>query len=143
MTDQPPRRRVAKVVAYVVRDDRLLVFTHDLVPIEVAGVQVPAGTIEPDESPADAVVREVLEETRIAARVIGELGVEDYDVWPSKAEMHEHHFFQLEPVDSELPERWAAGEGAPSGGGRQRCGPVGGFRWSTLTCSTPSSVPPA
>ena len=125
MTDARPfrataRRRVPKVVGYVVHDDRLLVFTHDDVPIEVAGVQVPAGTIESGEHPADAVVREVGEETGIATRVVADLGVDHYDVWPAKAEVHERHFFLLEPCDRVVPERWLAGESNLSGGGPRR-----------------------
>lgn len=110
-------RRVPKVVGYVVHDDRLLVFTHDDVPIEVAGVQVPAGTIESGEHPADAAVREVWEETGIATRVVADLGVDHYDVWPLKAEVHERHFFLLEPRDRDMPDRWTAGESDPSGAG--------------------------
>ena len=67
MSAGPERRLVRKVVGYVVRDRRLLVFTHDDVPLEIAGVQVPAGTIEPSELPEAAVVREVLEETGVIA----------------------------------------------------------------------------
>jgi len=74
----PQRRLVRKVVGYVVRNGKLLVFTHDDVPIEVAGVQVPAGTVEPG---------------------------------------HERHYFQLDVVEEEAPERWAAGEAVPSDGG--------------------------
>lgn len=117
LTEAPTRRLVRKVVGYVVHDRRLLVFTHDDVPIEEAGVQVPAGSVEPGEEPSVAAVREVLEETGIRARVAHELGVERYDVGPSKPEIHERHFFQLEPTDADLPERWAAGECSPSGGG--------------------------
>lgn len=55
---------VHKVVAYVThrRGDvvRLLVFEHPL-----AGVQLPAGTVEPDESPDQAALREVAEETGV------------------------------------------------------------------------------
>lgn len=111
------RRSVPKVVEYVVHNDRLLVFTHDDVAIGVAGVQVPAGTIESGEHPADAVVREVWEEAGIVTRVVADLGVDRYDLWPSKAEVHERHFFLLEPRDRDVPERWAAGESDPSGGG--------------------------
>ena len=39
----------------------LLVFRHP-----TAGIQVPAGTIEPGEAPEDTVLRELLEETRLA-----------------------------------------------------------------------------
>ncbi len=117
MSESPERRLVRKVVGYVVRDRQLLVFTHNAFPIEVTGVQVPAGTIEQGEAPEAAVVREVLEETGLEAHITGALGVERYDVWPSKSEVHERHFFQLAPLDDRLPERWTAGEGGPSGGG--------------------------
>lgn len=115
---------VRKAVAYVVHRERLLVFTHDDVSIEVTGVQVPAGTVEAGESPAEAVVREVLEETGLRTRIVQELGVEQYDVRPAKDEVHERHFFQLAPVEDSVPERWQAGEGYPSGGDPQRwtCG---------------------
>lgn len=113
----PHRRTVQKAVGYVLHEERLLVFTHNHVPMEITGVQVPAGTIEPGEPPAEAVVREVYEETGLRTRVVQALGVEQYDVWPSKPEVHERHFFQLELVDEALEERWTAGEGHPSDGG--------------------------
>ena len=106
-----------KVVGYVLHDGRLLVFTHDDYPIELTGVQVPAGTIEPSEHPEIAVTREVLEETGVAARVVRTLGVERYDMWPSKSEVHERHFFQLVPLGGDLTDQWGAGEERPSDGG--------------------------
>lgn len=111
------RRFVQKVVAYVVHQERLLVFAHDDVALEVTGVQVPAGTIESDEQPEDAATREVREEAGIDARVVSPLGATRYDCWPSKPEVHERHFFLLSPVEAELPERWRVGEESPSGGG--------------------------
>ena len=111
---------VQKAVAYVVHRGRLLVFTHDDVPIEVTGVQVPAGTVEPGEAPAEAAVREVFEETGLKTRVVRELGTELYDVRPAKEERHERHFFQLAPVVDSVPERWQAGEEHPSKGQAQR-----------------------
>lgn len=108
---------VRKVVGYIVREDNLLVFTHDDIPLEVTGVQVPAGTIEVNEAPQDAVVREALEETGLATRIVSDLGMEHYDARPTKPEIHERYFFQLAPVDAEVPERWAAGEDDPSDGG--------------------------
>lgn len=117
MTVGPDRRLVPKVVGYVVRNGHLLVFSHDDIPLEVAGVQVPAGTIEPGERPEAAVVREVLEEAGVQARVVRALGVERYDVWPSKPEVHERHFFQLAPVQTDVADRWSAGEEHPSDGG--------------------------
>ena len=122
MSGAAPReaRVVRKAVAYVVRRGRLLVFTHDDVPIEVTGVQVPSGTVEAGESPAETAVREVFEETGLRARVVRELGTGFYDVRPAKGEVHERHFFQLAPVESSVPERWQAGEEHPSEGQAQR-----------------------
>lgn len=111
---------VQKAVAYVVHRGRLLVITHDDVPIEVTGVQVPAGTVEPGEAPAETAVREVFEETGLRARVVRELGTEFYDVRPAKEERHERHFFQLVPVQDSVPERWQAGEEHPAEGRAQR-----------------------
>ena len=51
-----------KVVCYVVHRTRLLVFSHE---DPLAGVQVPAGTIELGEDPAEAAVRETFEETTL------------------------------------------------------------------------------
>lgn len=111
---------VQKAVAYVVHRGRLLVFTHDDVPIEVTGVQVPAGTVDVGESPAEAVVREVREETGLEVSVVRDLGVELYDVRPGKDEVHERHYFHLVPVEDSVPERWQAGEDQPSTGRAQR-----------------------
>jgi len=113
-------RVVRKVVAYVVHRGRLLVFTHDDIPLEITGVQVPAGTLEEGESAAEAAVREVSEETGLKVRVVRDLGVELYDVRPTKDEVHQRHFFQLAPVEERVPERWQAGEEHPSDGAAQR-----------------------
>lgn len=113
----PAPRIVRKVVAYVVHEGRLLVFSHDAFPLVEVGVQVPAGTIECGETPEQAAVREVAEETGLRARVVRALGVENYDVRPSRPEVHERHFFHLESGTRTLPERWSAGEPLPSGGG--------------------------
>ena len=111
-------RVVRKVVGYVVREDKLLVFTHDDIPLEVTGVQVPAGTIEVDEAPEDAVLREVHEETGLVTRIVSALGMECYDARPTKPEIHERYFFQLAPIEHQVPERWSAGEDNPSDGGK-------------------------
>ncbi|WP_104166100.1 NUDIX domain-containing protein [Arthrobacter sp. SX1312] len=55
-------REVQKVVCYVVQEGHLLVLTHDALPMTEAGVQVPAGSIEPGETPEEAAVRELFEE---------------------------------------------------------------------------------
>src|SRR4051812_16472855 len=56
------RSSIPKVSVFVIDDDdRLLVFEHSDCPS--AGVQVPAGTIERDEQPLTAALRELCEET--------------------------------------------------------------------------------
>ena len=50
-----------KAVCFVVRGEDLLVFDH--VPAEDSGVQLPAGGLESDETPAQAAIRELHEES--------------------------------------------------------------------------------
>lgn len=54
--------KIEKVTAFVTRETdhglELLLFKHPY-----AGIQIPAGTVEPNESPEKAVIREVQEET--------------------------------------------------------------------------------
>jgi 8-oxo-dGTP diphosphatase len=62
---------VAKVLVYVLRlrADQLELLVHEHRDALDAGIQVPAGTIDPGESPADAAARELFEESglRLAA----------------------------------------------------------------------------
>ena len=77
-------------------------------PLTVSGVQVLAGTVRPDETPYDAVLRETREETgRDCFAVRRPLGTAEYAVGPL---VHDRHFFELAPTAA-LPERWAAAEG--------------------------------
>lgn len=69
MTDEP---HIEKVAAFITRDLRNLgVTTRQLLVFEhthpLAGMQVPAGTVDPPESPAAAVLREVAEETGLTS----------------------------------------------------------------------------
>ena len=82
------------------RDGSLLVFEHRDFP--EAGTQVPAGTVEDDEAPAEAVVREVQEETGVAARVVRELGT--LDAIAPKGEPRRNHFFEL--ATDETRDEW-------------------------------------
>ncbi|MDM7990416.1 NUDIX domain-containing protein [Arthrobacter sp. zg-Y877] len=108
---------VRKVVCYAVQQDHLLVFTHNAVPLEVTGVQVPAGTIRPGEEPAQAAVRELQEETGLTGRVQRYLGKSVYDLRPKRFELATRHFYQLEVSVSDLSARWEAGEPDPDDGG--------------------------
>ena len=101
-----PPKRVQKALAYVTRGDDLLVFRHRDHPLHDVGVQVPAGTVRPGESPQQAVVREVVEETGLTSlQLVAALGAVDYDVRPGRPEVHERHFFHFAaPPDS--PHEW-------------------------------------
>ena len=107
-------RVVEKVVAYITRDRHLLVFRH--VDSE-AGIQVPAGTVEPGESPEHAVMREAREETGLPGLELRRfLGARDVDMSPhGRAELHRRSFYHLE-LRGDAPSLWRhveAGGGAP------------------------------
>ncbi|MGY1550716.1 NUDIX domain-containing protein [Microbacterium sp. A588] len=109
-------REVEKVVCYVVQDDHLLVFTHDAVPMEVTGVQVPAGSIEEGETPEQAAIRELYEETGRLGEVVRKVGVERYDLRPARDEIAIRHFFLLRLPRTNVAERWSAQENAVPAG---------------------------
>jgi 8-oxo-dGTP pyrophosphatase MutT (NUDIX family) len=93
--------RVRKVLCYVARNGRLLVFRHRDYPD--AGVQVPAGTLRDGEDPESGAIRETEEETgRRGFRIVAKLGVYDHGFRESfkgvdRHELHERHVFHLEP----------------------------------------------
>ena len=78
-----------KVTAFVIRDgelgQELLVFKHP-----TAGIQLPAGTVEPGELPERTVLREVLEETGLEARVVRKIGIEERDTPAGTAYLRSH-----------------------------------------------------
>lgn len=104
--------RPQKVVAYVVRDGRLLVFLHaDDVSFDQSGLQVPVGTVRAGELPEAAVLREAAEETGLQAlRVERYLGASEYDMRPYADAIHVRHFYQLSIDSPEVPERWFSEE---------------------------------
>jgi 8-oxo-dGTP diphosphatase len=104
-----------KVIAYVTRGGHLLVLRHPAYP--EAGIQVPAGTVDPGESPQEAVLRETREETGLSAlRIIKFLGVREYDLTSSgRDEVHRRHFFHVKVLD-EIPSTWRHWETSPSEG---------------------------
>ena len=72
-------RRLEVVAAVVMRDGRLLM-TRRPPGGPLGGLwELPGGKLEPGESPAHALVREVREELGVAARAGRMLGVEDHD----------------------------------------------------------------
>ena len=124
-------RVVEKVVAYITRDDHLLVFRH--VDSE-AGIQVPAGTLEPGESPNDGVIREAQEETGLDhLEVCRFLGSRDYDMLPyGRAELHRRYYYHLE-CTSDAPSVWRHFE---SGGGTSE-----GIEFELYWVMLPGQVP--
>ena len=106
-------RVVEKVVAYITRDKYLLVFRH---VDSDAGIQVPAGTLEPGESPDDGVIREAQEETGLDSLEIRRfLGTRDYDMSSyGLAELQRRFYYHLE-CTSDAPSVWRHFESDPSG----------------------------
>lgn len=104
--------RIPKVVAYIVREGRLLVFTHadDASPFE-SGLQVPVGTVRAGELPEAAVLREAYEETGLEGlRIERFLGVNEFDSRPYTNALHIRHYFHLSVDAPQVPERWIAYE---------------------------------
>jgi 8-oxo-dGTP pyrophosphatase MutT (NUDIX family) len=108
-----------KVLCYVVRDGRLLVFRHTDYSYEEVGIQVPAGSIKQGEAPEDAALREAREETGLTTfTIVRKLGETTYDCRPYRFEIHHRHVFHLQLAEP-TPQRWASqelhdGEQAPT-----------------------------
>jgi 8-oxo-dGTP pyrophosphatase MutT (NUDIX family) len=124
-----------KVVAYVTHRRRLLVFTHRDFP--EAGVQVPAGTVEPDEAPEAAVLREAREETGLSElALVRYLGERWLDLARYGRDGVAHRRFYHVRCLGEPPDTWLAAEEHPSEG---EPGPIVFVcAWAPL----PDGVPP-
>lgn len=111
----PRREPIRKVSAFITRGDRLLVFRKPNHP--GTGTQLPAGTVEPGESPETAVLREAREETGLDGFTWqGLLGRDLLDQQRyGQHELHDRWYFHLRaPADP--PEAWGHGESDPSDG---------------------------
>ncbi|WP_435125371.1 NUDIX hydrolase [Micromonospora tulbaghiae] len=99
-----------KVLCYVVREGRLLVFRHVDFSYEEVGIQVPGGSVRPGEDLADAALREAREETGLTEfTVVRKLGEVEYDISPLRFEIQRRHVFEL-VLHEPTPERWASQE---------------------------------
>lgn len=76
---------------------KILLFRHPL-----AGVQLVKGTIEKGETPSEAALRELAEESGISDAVIGS----DLGVWHAN-HLNQIWSFQLCHVERPLPEQWS------------------------------------
>ncbi|MEM9955125.1 MAG: NUDIX domain-containing protein [Chloroflexota bacterium] len=94
-----------KVFAYITQKDKLLVFEHTQHP--EAGIQVPAGTLEVDETPQEGALREAREESGLqkltVIRFLGEQvrDMSDY----GKNEIHHRYFYHL-LCEEDTPDIW-------------------------------------
>jgi len=99
-----------KVLCYIVRDGRLLVFRHTDYSYEEVGIQVPAGSIRAGETPENAALREAREETDLKGfKIVRKLGQTEYDISPYRFELQQRHVFHLELTEP-TPERWDSQE---------------------------------
>lgn len=111
----PSTRYVEKVLVYVVHRNELLVFHH--VGMPEAGIQVPAGTLEPGEAPAAAARREVYEETGLDVVIQHKLGEYSYPMHAyGRDEVQHRHVFQAAP-QGEPARTWLHIEAHRSDGG--------------------------
>lgn len=105
-----PMTRKQKVVVYVVHDQKLLVFRHSDFSYEEVGIQVPAGTVNAEETTQQAALRELQEETGYTDfEIVRFLGKAEYDMRPYREEIQERYFFLAKSLIA-LPERWASEE---------------------------------
>lgn len=128
---------IRKAFAYITCGQRLLVFRHPDAP--EAGIQVPAGTIEPDEDPESAVLREACEETGLPGLSLsGFLGEQmrsmaDFGI----PETHHRYFYHLR-IAGEPPATWRHAEMHPSDGTAE---PITfEFFWVDLSDSLPELI---
>jgi 8-oxo-dGTP diphosphatase len=104
-----------KSFAYITYKSQLLVFRH--VDFPEVGIQVPAGTVRPGESPEAAALREACEETGLQGlRLANFLGEQVRDMSDcGLTEVHHRFFYHIE-CRSEPPAVWRHAEEDPSDG---------------------------
>jgi 8-oxo-dGTP diphosphatase len=97
-----------RAYAYITHESRLLLFTQ---PDPKAGIQVPAGTIKEGEDPAEAVLREAIEETGLTSlRLVKFLDQDTRDMRDCGVEELQYRWFYHIVCDESPPERWTHGE---------------------------------
>ena len=116
---------------------RLLVFSHPNSP--EAGIQVPAGTMEADESPDEAVLREAHEETGLTGlELVGFLGEQLHDLTDlGVPEIHHRYFFHVR-CSGDPPAVWRHYESDPSDGSPEP--PLFELFWASLPDGVPDLI---
>jgi 8-oxo-dGTP pyrophosphatase MutT (NUDIX family) len=102
-----------KVIVYITKKDKLLVFKHAHFP--EAGIQVPAGAIEPGEELAQAAIREAKEETGLnELKLVENLGYRQVkmEIDAEETVFHQHYFHLI--CLEETSETWIHLEKDPS-----------------------------
>jgi 8-oxo-dGTP diphosphatase len=101
--------RRSRAYAYITNQNRLLVFKHTDFP--EAGIQVPAGTVQPHEEPDVAVMREAREETGLTGlQMVRYLGRLERDMSPfGTPEIQEAWYFHL-CCPGDPPQTWRHAE---------------------------------
>lgn len=124
-----------KVFAYITHGQRLLVFRH--VDFPEAGIQVPAGTVQPNEKPEAGVLREVHEETGLSDFTeVYFLGEQIRDMRDfNRDEIHHRYFYHL-PYPGDPPTAWRHDE--TSGGTTEPI--VFEFFWADLPNGVPELI---
>ena len=103
-----------RAYAYITNGSRLLLFTQPEAP--EAGIQVPAGTIEPGEDPEDAVMREAREETGLTEiRYVRFLDQDTRDMRDCSTDELQYRWFFHLSVDGSIEETWHHGETGEDG----------------------------
>lgn len=127
---------IHKGFAYITRGTQLLVFEHSGIP--EAGIQVPAGTIRPGETPAAGALREAQEETGLDFLNEGALlGDYQVDIRPySKEEIHHRYVYHF-TVPENTPDTWTHGEFDPSDHSGSK---IFRFFWIDLSDGVPQLV---
>jgi len=102
------KHRKQKIVAYIIRkqgsERELLSFTHRDYP--EAGIQVPAGTVDPGEKPEQTLFREVYEESGLdikqeSYQLLGIFQWERYD----RHEIHQRFVYQIN-LKQDTADQW-------------------------------------
>ncbi|MFO0871575.1 MAG: NUDIX domain-containing protein [Pirellulales bacterium] len=106
-----PTSRTLVAIAVVCWHDRFLVGTRPAGSALAGYCEFPGGKVLPGEAPADAAVRECLEETGLAVSVVGEYAPCEHDYAHGQLTLR---FFACEPRDGATavrpPFRWLARE---------------------------------